>query len=149
MGSSHASYATLSNGRLVVSRNPIPTNDKICLKDVTYEIIEGVLYIKATEIEYYHISDLARDIFPDLFIASKNHAWVIKDKYKNKKHLFEEFPEEKEVRIPRLLMRDKVVMAYEISDDNANSKVWFKLKKEKSLVRAISDFHLIEDKLFE
>lgn len=138
---STAKYAVISGMELTIREEPyyvIPNSswdDSISLKDVEYNIVEGVLYVKGTRIYHYctsHLLDLIN-------VWGKRCLFKIKHDRNNR--LAEPLKEE-DIVIKRWWRENKVVRGIDLTYKEVPT--WHLLKEEYPYEIAISNFKLRE-----
>jgi len=136
--SEHAKFAAFSknDNSLIIRKTPYCSDYYDSLKDVNYEIKEGVLYISGIKISFRHVND-----FHHIENLLNNRTIL---EYEENKHLFdllENPPVISEIIIHRWWRNNKKIMGYEYKEGDAN---WFKEKEEVPFNVAVSNFKLIE-----
>jgi len=132
-------FASLYKGELRLSDVAIcasPSSDVIVLKDGTYRIDEGVLYIQATRTFWKSLKATCHEY-------EKFFNWKCRRIYLLSEYFLEDLenpPVETEVIIHRWWRNDKI-KALETDAETLN---WYKMKKETPFDLAISNFKLFE-----
>jgi hypothetical protein len=133
-----AKFATLSNNGVFRIRpemsRPSVKSEIISLKDVKYDITDGVLYIQGTQVHHNPINKIGKNITPDsIFREVLTFTQEQLDSLENP-------PELTEIIIKRF-PRKKTVMGYEVIYSDIPI---FKYKQEDPFYAAISNFQMRE-----
>jgi hypothetical protein len=108
----------------------------ICLKDVSYLIKEGVLYIQGTQLFYLYRSQFLERLdlwgLREIYIVRSEHNY----------NLLEDPPKLSEIVIHRWWRNNKKFQGIEFMNERVLS--WYKLKREEPFEYAMSSFILEE-----
>lgn len=121
--------------------SPRGWDDTIALKDVEYNIIEGVLFLKGTKVYHYSITSILGDL---LTSCGKRSIWKLNDEINNR--LAVPF-EKEEFVIRKFFFFKKRVMAFNLEKITSNEgkvDTWYLSKDEYPYEIALSNFELIE-----
>lgn len=113
----------------------LPWQEDISLKNVEYNIIEGVLYIKGTQIYYYNFPN----ILDRILTWGDRSLWTIFKKNNDK--LVEPFVET-DVYIKRWWWNNKKMRGIDLTDKKVYN--WYLSKEENECEVALSNFKLVE-----
>lgn len=113
-------------------------DNTIALKDVEYNVLDGILYIKGTRIYHYKLGTILEPVT----LWSKRQVWKINHKYNDK--LVEPFIET-DVVIPKWLIFKKTIKGIDFEKTNLKElKEWYLSKEEFQYEVALSNFTLKE-----
>lgn len=139
---STADYAVITRNKtsyeVWIGKSPwcrSPESDDVSLKDVKYDIIEGVLYIKGTQIYYYHFDKICT------IILTFGSRLLFKINSNINANLVEPFVET-DIYIKRWWRKNKKVRGVDLT--NIDIKERLLLKKEDPREMALSNFKLVE-----
>lgn len=110
---------------------------EVSLKNVTYAIVDAVLYIKGTRIYYYEF----HHIFHRAVVYGNRLVYTLnEDRNKNLETPFTPG----DVYIKRWWRKNKKIQGFDFTQTGLPDDKWFKLKLEEPYEIAISSFKLIE-----